>query len=760
MSLSAHLRSTRLALLLLASLIAAAVAWTGGGVVVERALDPVRFAAADRPASGRIVVVEMDAASVAEIRSWPWPRRHYAVVVDRLRRAGAASITFDVDFSSTSAPSGDAALGDALRRAKGLVALPTFAQDAGSGERRQIDALPIPRLREHAALASVSMTPDGDGLVRRAPIGTVTAGTPRPSLSAHIARRSGQAGTYFPIDFGVDADTLPRLSFVAVRDGRFNPAQVRGREVVIGATAVEMGDRYGVPRWGVIPGVIVQALAAETLLRGVSAEGSALTTLAFAALLAALIILQRSTARIIAAALASVVALAAAAIWVQARFLLFYPIAPGLLLLGVAFAGRVAMDIVARFSSARLVDEATGLPNRRALLAADRPVRRIAMTTIVNYDQLVAVLEAGERDLVLRLVERLRLAAEGARTYRLSDRALAFAIEDEDGRLDALRTVMLNPIEVHGRHVDVSLAVGVADIGEAGLDAALAQAALAGERAAREGEFWLRADADIGALERQVSLMGELDKAIEAGEIEVHYQPKLAVAADRVVSAEALVRWRHRTHGFVGPGVFIPLAEQTGRIGPLTLHVLETAIADLARWRAEGHELSVAINISAKLVSSENFNKAVGEVLKRSPVPPASLIFEVTESAAITDPASAVAALNTYRDMGVAISMDDYGTGQSSLSYLQQLPLSEIKIDQSFVRSVHTNRNDAVLVRSTVELAHQLGLKVVAEGIEDEAALAFLRSINCDLAQGYWISRPLKAHDFLQFVAGRIARAA
>jgi EAL domain-containing protein (putative c-di-GMP-specific phosphodiesterase class I) len=268
-------------------------------------------------------------------------------------------------------------------------------------------------------------------------------------------------------------------------------------------------------------------------------------------------------------------------------------------------------------------------------------------------------------------------------------------------------------------------------------------AALAAGEAAAAGVFWRRAALNRDRLENSVSLMGELDAAILAGQIEVHYQPKLALATDRIGSVEALVRWRHPERGFVSPGAFVPLAEQTDRIEPLTLYVLERVMADAARWRAAGHAVTAAVNISAKLLDAPAFIAAVDRLLDDAPIPPAALIFEVTESAAMSDPLTATATLRHFRARGVAISMDDYGTGQSTLSYLRELPLSELKIDRSFVQYAHERENDAKLVRSTIDLAHALGLKVVAEGIEDAANLAFLRAVRCDYAQGYFIDRPM-----------------
>ncbi|RDE05925.1 putative bifunctional diguanylate cyclase/phosphodiesterase [Sphingomonas aracearum] len=727
---------------------------------LDRALDPLRIVAAPHEAKGKLLVVEMDAESAAAIRQWPWPRENYAQVIDRLHAAGAASIVFDVDLSAASSPAGDAAMAAAIKRANGLVALPTFAQRSRTGERRSIDALPIAILREHAALASVSIAPDRDSIIRQAPFGTITQGTPRPSLSAYIAGRSGAADTFFPIDYTINPASLPRLSFVAVRDGRFDPRLVRGRNILIGGTAVEMADRYGTPHWGVLPGVIVQALATETLLRGVPSQPGPWPMLLLAVALGWLIARSGRPATLAGATLGGVLLLFAVAVVLQ-RSGVVVPLAPGLLLLLLVSGGRVALLVLDRFRTQRMVDESSGLPNRAALLAApagnERP--QLAVVRIAEFDQLVAVLGARlEGDLIRRIADRVSVAAGGAMLYRLADRLLAVELPPvgDAGELFArLRAIMLQPVEVEGRRVDVIVSIGLVDADPRDRKAALTSAALAAEEAAREGVFWRVAEADQSQLERQVTLMGELDDALTSGAIEVHYQPKLLLSENRIVSVEALVRWRHPERGFIGPDAFIPLAEQTDRIGPLTVHVLETAMHDQVRWRLLGHDVTIAVNVSARLVASADFEQDVRAILRKDVGDPSRIIFEVTESATLTDPEAAVAALHRYRALGIGISMDDYGTGQSTLSYLRQLPLAELKIDRSFVQFSHRNRNDGLMVRSTIDLAHSLGLKVVAEGIEEEACLAFLRELGCDYAQGYHISRPLRAEALVQLLSAR-----
>lgn len=736
------------------------------GAAIDRGLMPLRFVAVDRAASGKVVVVEMDAESASHIKRWPWSRENYARVVDRLRGAGASSIVFDVDFAAPSDDVGDRSFAAALARADGLVALPTFGQTAGSSDRRTIDALPIPMLRTNVALASVSIRPDPDGQVRNMPFGTVTAGTPRPSLSAYIAARSGAADTDFPIDMSINPGSIPRLSFVDVRDGRFDPESVRGRNVLIGATAVEMGDRYGTPQWGVIPGVIVQALAAETLLRGVPVRGSPLLMLLLASLAAAAMVGFRSAVPSIVVAIISAASIVVCVLVAQHHFLVIYPVATPLTMIAITTLACLVRDVFGRFRNQRLSDDATGLPNARALL---QRVTRDAATIVAaaqidNYEALRAVL--GNRiaaDVIVRVGERLALIAEDRLVYRTADHQLAFFLPAEqlvDDTLHGLRAILLQPIEVAGRRVDVAVSIGVASGNHTATEQLLSDATLAAEKARASGGFWRQAATDIDELERSISLMGELDEAMAAGQIEVFYQPKYHLREHRIVSVEALVRWRHPTRGFIGPDVFIPIAEKTNRIAPLTIHVLKQVINDASEWRRHHSDVTAAVNISAKLLSAPAFNADVERVLTSCETPNSAFVFEVTESAAMSNTVTAIAALRRYRDLGVAISMDDYGTGQSTLTYLRQLPLNELKIDRSFVQFAHQNQDDGILVRSTIELAHKLGLKVVAEGVEDAGCLKFLNATGCDLVQGYLISRPLPLDQLNKLLASDYQYAA
>ncbi|GMM92692.1 putative bifunctional diguanylate cyclase/phosphodiesterase [Qipengyuania sp. MTN3-11] len=729
---------------------------------IENTLQNIGFAARMAPASGQIHVVEMDAASIAAIRRWPWDRSHYARLVDRLDQAGARTIAFDVDFSTPSTAEQDQRFARSLSNASATVVLPVFAQRAGFSEERQLDSLPIPALREHALLGSVSVRPGADGIVREMPVGTLNAGAPRPSLSAQLAHRSGAAGEDFPIDFAISPDSLPRHSFIAVERGEFEPGTFRGKDVVIGATAIEMGDRYAVPMYGVQPGVIIQAIAAETLLSGMPVTVGWRLPLTIAALFACWILAASTRNRIGGRSLAGAAMLAALLHFGASQFALRIEIAPALIAIAAAACARWAVLVHREFEERQSIDPESGLPNRRALekRVGSGSGHRVVAAMIDEFDAVKMVVgQESIAGLLARLEDRLRVAGCEGPIYRIDDRALAWVSSLEpfelDGQLQGLAAIMRNPVEVSGRRVDTRLAFGIAE------DCAASDALHAASLALKKGAaFAYHEQAERAALEQQLSLMGELEDALHNGEVTVFYQPKLDLRSNRIASAEALIRWHHPTRGNLRPDTFIPLAEESDRIDELTIFVLQRAIADIREWSAVGVEIRLAVNISAGLVSSPGFIERVDTILRGPDVACRQLIFEITESATIGGFDAAREALQRFRDLGIAISMDDYGTGQSTLSYLKGLPLNELKIDRSFVQNAHRDHGDALLVGSTVELAHQLGLEVVAEGIEDEECLDFLRSMGCDYAQGYHIGKPMEAASLLALLRPSAALAA
>jgi EAL domain-containing protein (putative c-di-GMP-specific phosphodiesterase class I) len=246
--------------------------------------------------------------------------------------------------------------------------------------------------------------------------------------------------------------------------------------------------------------------------------------------------------------------------------------------------------------------------------------------------------------------------------------------------------------------------------------------------------------------------MGELRYAIERKQLYLHYQPTVSLKQGRVVGVEALLRWRHPKYGLVPTDQFIPLAEQTGLIKPLTEMVVDTALEQCRAWQREGINLSVSVNLSARSLHDPTFTDQIDKRLLEYGVSPRLLEMEITESAIMADPDRAMEILSSLSIMGVRLAIDDFGVGHSSLTYLKKLPVHEIKIDKSFVLNMAEDPDDVMIARSIIDLGHNQGLKVVAEGVQSQPTLDKLIELGCDLVQGYFISRPIPADELTRWV--------
>ncbi|MFM0755012.1 putative bifunctional diguanylate cyclase/phosphodiesterase [Paraburkholderia strydomiana] len=302
------------------------------------------------------------------------------------------------------------------------------------------------------------------------------------------------------------------------------------------------------------------------------------------------------------------------------------------------------------------------------------------------------------------------------------------------------------PITIEGQLVDVGASIGIVAFPQHGTDmnVLMRRADIAMYVAKRSNTGYALYDEkhDQNGAER-LSLMSELRQAVEHDQLMLYYQPKLDLATGSVKYVEALVRWDHPTRGFVAPDQFIPFAEQTGYIKAISQWVADKAIAQCAAWHAAGIDLAVSVNVSARELIQSTLPDMFSALLAKHAVNPEMLWIEITESAIMDDPNHAIETLDRLHALGIRLAVDDFGTGYSSLSYLKRMPVDELKIDKSFVMGMTQHKDDETIVRSTIDLAHNMGLKVVAEGVESEEVLTRLRELRCDLVQGYHLTRPL-----------------
>ncbi|WP_018412086.1 putative bifunctional diguanylate cyclase/phosphodiesterase [Methyloversatilis thermotolerans] len=428
-----------------------------------------------------------------------------------------------------------------------------------------------------------------------------------------------------------------------------------------------------------------------------------------------------------------------------------------------AMTGEIA-NREARISELAYYDGLTGLPNRAwfgerladAVGDALRSEGTVAVITL-DLDRFRMVNDAlghGVGDLLLQKVgRRLRETMRDARDQvaRLGGDEFAVMLPGADlHRAQAVAQrvaeVLQAPMNLSGQVVDIDASMGISACPEHGEEAAqlMRHAEIAMYQAKRgNARFKIYDPADHDRNVQRLSLLTELRHAVENDELVLYYQPKVATRPDPAHHVEALVRWIHPSRGFIPPFDFIPFAEQTGYIKYITLWVMNAAVRQCGQWLQQGLEVNVSLNISARDLLNPELPVLFDGMLQRHDCPARLITLEITESAVLDDPDHALANLQALRATGCALSIDDYGTGYSSLSYLRRMPVSEMKIDRSFVMHLLDNPNDEIIVRSTIELAHNMGLKVTAEGVESEDVLNRLRELGCDLVQGYLISKPI-----------------
>jgi len=413
-------------------------------------------------------------------------------------------------------------------------------------------------------------------------------------------------------------------------------------------------------------------------------------------------------------------------------------------------------------------DAITGLPNRvrlRDMLAEAiqsaknerRPlaVLRIEMERFREINETLGDAEVDKllRDIAARIV---RTVADGGNVARIAESEFAVVLPRGDAAqatqlAQKLLTALYEPIELSGLLLDARSSVGISIFPGHGSDAEAlmrrASIALDQARASCCAVALFKGGLDQECTQR-LSLMGELRGAIEHDELMLYCQPKLKMSSGKVCGAEALVRWQHPRLGMVSPGEFIKLAENTGLITPLTYWMLDAALRQSYAWHEHGLAQPLSVNLSVRDLRDPHLLERIGGSLATWGAQPGWIEFELTESALMVDPVGALETLTRLKSLGVQLTIDDYGTGYSSLSYLQRLPVDAIKIDQSFVTNMMSNKDSATIVRSTIELAHNLSLTVIAEGVEDQGTFDHLADLDCDMAQGYCISRPIPADQF------------
>jgi EAL domain-containing protein (putative c-di-GMP-specific phosphodiesterase class I)/CHASE2 domain-containing sensor protein len=712
------------------------------------------------PPSGQMIVVAIDEQSTNTFGATPWPRERYAELIRRLHAAGVRRIGIDALSWGADTPTGDMQFEQALAEAKGSVVLPVRMTSDNLTGRSAID-LPASRLRQHARIASTNLVLYWGSMVYDSPYGMTLAGKTIPSMASAMAGIADAENESFPIDYSVDLHAMPTVSAADILDNRWNAARFYGKDVLIGDTTNTL--RYGAPGFGQLPIVYIHAAATESLYEGRPVNAGPFPLILFAAVAAAFYLFQRRRLLARIGLSAGFVFLVVVPLLAENRHI-HLTIMPALALLTVASVTRLISNLRQSLRNKGLMNAASGQPNLNALREnVTRLTPTVVVARILNFAEVTTALPSEcEKELVDQIVNRLSVGANGDTIYQADDGLFIWLVgtaNDElvGEQLMALHGLFRSPVVVAGRLIDLSVTFGLDTDTSRTLVQRVSSALVAADRAAAEGRRWMTYDpAELEDAEWKMSLLARLDQAVDRGEVWVAYQPKIELTTGQIIGAEALARWSHPEKGEIPPSQFIPAAERSGRIENLTAYILDTAVeATASLHRAGNRDFSIAVNLSARLLDSPGLLTMVGDTLARHDLAPHHLILEITETTAMASQDGIVEALETLSASGVRLSIDDYGTGFSTLDYLKRIPADEIKIDRSFVSMLEKSQSDRIMVHSTIQLAHSLGRRAVAEGVENAVVLNELRLMQCDYVQGYHTGRPMKLAALTEELAKR-----
>jgi EAL domain-containing protein (putative c-di-GMP-specific phosphodiesterase class I)/CHASE2 domain-containing sensor protein len=730
---------------------AAAVALLCGGLLItdpiENALRISRNAIAPERASGDIVLIGIDEKSLAQVGEWPWPRSTTAKLVDQAAAAGADRVFLDLLFDNPTRPEEDRAMADALQR-YGRAVLPVRGGAGVDGSWRRTTGEPLAVIKGNAPLASIGVKYNYQNAVWHLDYTADHAGGTIPSFAAAMARAKGSGE--FDIHYAIDPRTVPAFSAADLLKGRIPRAALAGKTLILAINAEVLGDQFWIPGRGRMAGAYVQILGAETLKRGSPVSLGWLAPLALVIAMLGWAVSPRS-ARWRPVMLTSIASALLVGPFLLQQRLIFVDVVPALLAVAIV-SGRVGW---LGWRARGLVNTVSGLPNLTALRDEKTANGRVLIAARVhNFAEIgSSVAAAEEQDLVRQIAERLAVAPLNQRVFQGEEGIFVWLVDSGamlGNHLEALHALFRSPFSAGGRSIDLAISFG-AELGSArSIANRLGSALVAADEAWAEGLKWKYHDPmRQEELKWRLSLLGELDAAIDHGEVWLAYQPQLDLKTGLIIGAEALARWTHPDKGPIGPTEFVAAAEAHGRIGKLTDFVLNRAIGTAASINRSGIPFHMAVNLSARLLPDRYWVERVQTLLKEHGLAPERLTLELTETASLHDADGGMAMLDAFRSLGVRIAVDDYGTGLSTLDYLKKVPAQEIKLDGSFIKAMRVNSGDRLMVSSTIDLVHSLGRTVVAEGVEDRQSLDELRAMGCDVAQGFIIGRPMGVRELL-----------
>lgn len=745
--------TVRRAMIIASALVALASIFTilgNLGAGIDRDIRAMRYAIGDKKPSGDIALIAMDERSIQEIGVYPWPRGTHGRLIESLQNKGVKRLGFDIAFVSD-APnqSDDVEFANAISESEFAVGLAVPGDDTGgntSGEEAGNVVKGIwPNQRFiNAGADTFSIWTDlnSDGQFEYAPHSNIVDGKPMIPMAKWLAGLPVSEGRYL-VDWDLDQRDIPTFSYSDILTGKVNDEDLKDKILLVGADSSRLGDFLPIATGEYVAGARAQIIAAETISEGDQVIINS-TFSAIGAILLAVILISFTKGMIRYFALLGIGGtFIVAQSLLESRSVAILPIGDTLLVLLFYMIAFIAVDVMRHFYGRITQNEATGLPNLLALKNAPREKTSIiAMHVSNNLDILSELGTEGRDKIMLKVALRIEMKNGGRQAYQVDSSCFVWRgtgnVESDIAQIEEIQKVLRSGIGYANATIDVFTNAGIESRTDIPVDRAAHNAGIAANRASDRGLAWEIYQENDSGEHWKVSVVSAINTAIAEGQLWVAYQPKVDSKTDEIIGAEALVRWKHPTRGDIRPDAFIPLLEKSNRTEELTRFMLDKAIEDFSGLS----ECNVAVNVSPLLLGRGKLYAMIEEALEGSDFNPARLTIEVTESERLSEKTS-VSELKQISSLGVKISIDDYGMGNSTVNYLRILPAAEVKIDRSFISNVLSNKSDSMVVKSTIELAHQLGMRVVAEGVENAEIQDYLRSLDCDLIQGYHTGKPV-----------------